>query len=162
MNGSTENRASGAPKKPGGPDNVLSLTTARQMLTLVRPIVEEVITRGRQRERLLREKERLDRQRRTLGWPERSRRYQLQDEIAAEERHIQEAAAELEELGLVLLDLELGKVGFPTMVNERRAFFTWQSGEEGLKHWHYLGETARRAIPPSWIAAGEGRRPGKH
>src|SRR5262245_46040126 len=104
MNGSTENRASGATEKPGGSDNVLSLTTARQMLTLVRKIAEEIVGRGQRLERLHLEKQRLDRKRCTLAWPERSRRYQLQDEIAYEERGLQEAAAELECLGVVLLD----------------------------------------------------------
>src|SRR5262245_29463030 len=150
MNGSTENRASGASKKPGGPDNVLSLTTARQMLPLVRQIVDELVSRGHQRERLQLEKERLDRQRHCLDWPARSRRYQLQDEIDDEERRMQDAAAELEALGLVLLDFELGKIGFPTLVNERRAFFTWQPDEGDLKYWHFLGEKMRRLIPAGW------------
>jgi hypothetical protein len=160
MNGSTENRASGASKKPGGPDNVLSLAVARRMLPLVGAIVAEIVASGRRRGRLLLEKGRLDRQRRLLDWPDRSRRYQLQDEIASEERKALEAVAELEALGLVLLDAERGRVGFPTLVNERRAFFTWQFGEEGLQYWHFLGENMRRTIPPSWAVAGEGRRPG--
>jgi hypothetical protein len=160
MNGSTENRASGAFEKPNGPDAVLSLTTARRMLTLVRQIVEEILGRGRRLERLHAEKHRLDRQRRTLNWPERSRRYQLQDEIADEEQGLQEAASELGALGVLLLDAGRGKVGFPTLVNERRAFFTWQPGEDGLKYWHFLGENVRRTIPPGWGKVAESRRPG--
>ncbi|HXG11946.1 MAG TPA: DUF2203 family protein [Gemmataceae bacterium] len=160
MNGSTENRAPGAPEKPGGPDNVFSLTTARRMLPLVRQIVADILGRGQRLKRLHAEKDCLDRQRRTLAWPGRSRRYQLQDEIADEERGLQEAVAELDSLGLVLLDEDEGRVGFPTLVNERRAFFTWQPGEDGLKHWHFLGESIRRVIPPSWAKA-DGLRPGK-
>ena len=46
MNGYTENRASGAPEKPGGSDNVLSLATARQMLPLVGRIAGEIVGLG--------------------------------------------------------------------------------------------------------------------
>lgn len=161
MNGYTENRASGAPEKPGGSDNVLSLTTARQMLPLIRRIAEEIVSRGQRLERLRLEKERLDRKRRSLAWPERSRRYQLQDEIVDEERGVQDALAELEVLGLVLLDYADGQIGFPTLVNDRRAFFTWQPSDDGLKYWHFLGENARRLIPVSWSKSADSRRSGK-
>lgn len=161
MNGSTENRASGASEKPGGSENILSLPVTRQMLPLVMKIVEEIVGRGQRIDRLHLEKERLDRQRRSLGWPERRRRYLLQDEIADEERHLQDAFAELEVLGVILLDGSEGRVGFPTLVNERRAFFTWQPGENEVLYWHFLGETTRRTIPAHWGKGGESRRSAK-
>ena len=44
----------------------------------------------------------------------------------------------------------LAGLGLP-MVNNRRAYFSWQLGEEGLHSWHFLEETACRPIPTTWL-----------
>jgi hypothetical protein len=106
---------------------------------------------------LLPEKDRLDRHRRELVWTERSRRYALQEQIAEEERNAVQASSELDGLGLVLIDAELGQVGFPTMVNNRKAFFSWRPGEELISFWHFVDDTERRAIPTSWTKTTESR-----
>ena len=54
----------------------------------------------------------------------------LQDEITRAEKELTETRDELSNLGVVLLDDGRGRVGFPTMVNNRRAYFSWQLGEE--------------------------------
>jgi hypothetical protein len=153
MNGSTGNTASGAFDKPDRRETLLNLTTARRMLALVRRIVADVSQALEELGRLCPEQERLDQQRRTLSWPERSRRYQLREEITAAEQALQQARSELENLGVVLVDEEAGWVGFPTVVNGRRAFFSWKPGEDSLKFWHFAGETVRRLIPASWTKA---------
>src|SRR5438270_10542693 len=150
MNGSTENRAQGASEKPGRRPVVFNLATARRMLPLVQRVVSDVIVYRRLLTQLRPEQSRLDRQRRTLAWPERSRRYQIQEEIATAERNFQEALAELTGLAVVLLDPVVGRVGFPTVVNNRQAFFSWQLGEEGVNHWHFPEDDNRRPIPASW------------
>src|SRR5262245_32600329 len=128
MNGSTENTKSGAFEKPSRRHAVLTLDTANRMLTLVRRIVDDLVQTQQHLNRLQPEQDRLDRQRRTLDWPERFRRYQLREEIAAEERHFQEASAELDVLGVMVFDVAKGRVGFPTIVNDRRAYFSWEPG----------------------------------
>ena len=81
--------------------------------------------------------------------------------MAAEESNLLEAMAELEVLGVALVDPETGRVGFPTIVNERPAFFSWQPGEETLKYWHFGSELVRRAIPASWAKHADIRLLGK-
>jgi len=129
---------------------VFNLATARRMLPLIQRVVSDVIVYRRLLAQLRPEQSRLDRQRRTLAWPERSRRYQIQEDIASADRSLQEALAELAGLAVALLDSELGRVGFPTVVNNRPAYFSWQLGEEGLKHWHFPEDDNRRSIPASW------------
>ena len=97
------------------------------------------------------EEEILDSKRRTLAWPGRQRRYHIKEELAQAENAALAARTELEELGVVVLDAELGRVGFPTMVNNRKAFFSWQPGNEGLHWWHFAEETHGRPIPQSWL-----------
>lgn len=151
MKGSRENRASDAPEQSGWRDAVLSWTTATRMLGLVRSIVHDVLEAQQRIVQLQPEKTRLDRRRHSLAWPERSRRYQLEEEISRAERICEEAEAELDSLGVALLGNPDGQVGFPTLVNDRRAFFSWRPGEATVQFWHFAGEGARRPIPAQWI-----------
>jgi hypothetical protein len=150
MSGSTENTAHGASETPSRREIALNLTTVRSMLPLVRRIVEDLVQDHQRLAQLQAEQERLDRQRRDLAWPERARRYQVQEDVAATDRRLQEALAELASLGVVLLVPEEGRVGFPTIVNSRTAFFSWRPGETSVSCWHFPGETVRRPIPASW------------
>jgi len=151
MNGFTGNKAFGASEKPEGGDIVLSLSTAQRMLPLVRHIVEDILTNEQALAHLQPEQDKLFRQRRSLAWPERQRRYQIQEEIACAERNLHEAYEEMQSLGVTLLDAETGRVGFPTLVNDRRAFFSWRPGEDGLHSWHFAEESVCRAIPDPWM-----------
>jgi hypothetical protein len=158
MNGSTENQTSGASEQDGGRDIVLTWTTSHRMLPLVQRIIED-ITRHRQAlAQLLPEKSRLERQRRSLSWPERAARYRLQEETNDLERYLEEEFAELEVLGVTLFDADCGQVGFPTLVNNRRAYFSWRPGEEDLRSWHFAGENLRRPVPVSWMTTHDSRR----
>jgi hypothetical protein len=158
MNGSTENQTSGASDQDGGRDIVLTWTTSHRMLPLVQRIIEDIRTHRLALARLVPEKSRLDKKRRALAWPERARRYRLQEEIADLERALDEASVELDVLGVALLEPDHGLVGFPTLVNNRRAFFSWRPGDEGLKAWHFAGENLRRRVPISWMTNTESRR----
>jgi len=155
MNGSTENRASDAFERPGRREVVLNLGTARRMVLLVKQIVQDVLD-GRQRlGRLTPEQECLDHKRHNLTWPQRRRRYQVQEELSAVEQSLRQAMAELDQLGVVLLDAGEGRVGLPTNVNNHLAFFSWKPGDDGLRYWHFAGETNRRTIPATWKEAGD-------
>lgn len=147
---STPNRATNPADKPRKKAISLDLTTARQMLPLVRSIVVDIVTSRQAIAKLTPEQERLDRHRRDLVWLERERRYQVTDEIAAAEKVLLRAVGELSGLGINLTDDLIGEVDFPTKINGRPAAFTWKLGEEGVRHWHYQGEDQLRPIPADW------------
>src|SRR5260370_4368776 len=144
MSGSTERRASGPFEKTGGPNVLFTWPVAQRMLPLVGQIVNQIRGEKHRLERMQWEKEKLDRMRRTLAWPLRSRRYQLQEEIAAAEQNLQSTLVELEGLGVSLVDFETGQVGFPTTVNNRPAFFSWRCEEESLQYCNYAENTTQR------------------
>jgi hypothetical protein len=158
MNGSTENRTPGASEKPGRQEISLKLPVARSMIPLVKRIVDDILNNRKELALLTPEQDRLFRHRRDLSWPERARRYRLQEEVTAIERRIEEALAELASLGVQLIDGEQGRVGFQTIVNGRAAFFSWQPGDEGIDFWHFPEEMTRHAIPTSWSKAPAGKR----
>ena len=150
MNGFAENTKSNASDKPGHKGAVLSLTTACQMLPLIRGVVKDVVEAQERLSRMNPELQMLDEHRRSLPWPSRSRRYFLTEETALEQRRLQGALAELDSLGVAVLDALIGRVGFPTIVNRQAAYFTWQVGEEQLQHWQFANDSAQRRIPASW------------
>ncbi|QJW93195.1 DUF2203 domain-containing protein [Frigoriglobus tundricola] len=150
----TPNRAGNSAGKPRKKEVTLDLSTARQMLPLVKSIVTDIVNSRRALNKLTPEQDRLERQRRELVWQERQRRYQIIDEIAAAEKALATALGELNNLGISLVDDEAGEVDFPTKVNGRTAAFSWLMGEDGLRHWHYTDEESRRPIPADWDKAG--------
>jgi hypothetical protein len=158
MNGSTENQTSGASEQDGGRDIVLTWTTSHRMLPLVQRIIDDITCHRRALALLVPERSRLDKQRRSLTWPERAARYRLQEEATDLEHALEEEFAELEVLGVTLFDADRGQVGFPTLVNNRRAYFSWRPGEEELRSWHFAGENLRRPVPVSWMTTHDSRR----
>jgi hypothetical protein len=129
----------------------LNLKTVQRMLPLVQRIVNDILASQKSLRHLQPEEETLDRKKRVLAWPERQRRYQVKDELARVDLCLQDALTELRELGITLLDGDQGRVGFPTVVNNRRAFFSWHMGEDGLHSWQFADEDVTRPIPLAWL-----------
>jgi hypothetical protein len=147
----TPRRAFGASAKSKRKDVNLDLPTVRQMLPLVKSIVADIVDRRSHLNRLHPEQETLERHRRDLAWQERARRYQIQEEIVATEGAYKLAVSELKDLGLALLDVNRGRVAFPTRINGRPAIFTWEPGEDSVSFWSYEDEELRRPIPTEWV-----------
>jgi hypothetical protein len=150
----TPNRAGNSAGKSRKKEVSHDLSTARQMLPLVRSIVTDIVHTRQAINRLTPEQERLDRQRRELVWQERQRRYQITEELATAEKALNTAVIELSDLGVTLVNDEAGEVDFPTRVNGRHAAFSWILGEDSLRFWHYADEDSRRPIPADWDRAG--------
>ena len=160
MNGFTEHQASGASEASGQSGVVLTWATAQSMLPLVRQVVADILQHANRLALLEPEKDRLDRVRLSLDWAGRSRRYQVSEEIVKANARLQEARSELDGLGVALVDLEIGQVGFPTIVNNRRAYFSWRPADEGLEFWHFVDSRHRRPVPAAWKDPAENRREG--
>jgi hypothetical protein len=158
MNGFTEPGTSDASEGLAYHDRILTWDTSFAMLPLVGRIAADVRRLHGELARLVPERDRLERERRTLAWPERARRYELAEVVAATEKDYADARAELEVVGVALLDPAVGLVGFPTVVNDRPAFFSWQPDEEGLNFWNFAGDTVRRPVPSDWTKPARERK----
>jgi hypothetical protein len=159
MNGFTERRTSGAGERPGRNDLVLTWEASSAMLPLVRRVVADVLRHQQRLAQLRPERDRLERNRLQLAWLDRARRYEIDEEITSVTNELRSSRGELESLSVALLDAETGLVGFPTIVNNRRAFFSWKPGEEGLTFWNFAGDLNRRLVPSNWKAAGKEKTP---
>ena len=147
----SSNRAPDSPEKSHRNAVTLDLRTARNMLPLVQSIVEDIRTHHVRLHELTPEQDRLERNRRTLNWTERDRRYNITEEIRTAERNLTTAVTELGTLGVELVDPVVGSVDFPTRINGRSAAFSWKHGEDALNFWHYADEGQRRPIPSDWV-----------
>jgi hypothetical protein len=143
-------RATGPSGQPRRKSISIELSTARQMLPLVRSIVQDIVDSRTTVIRLSGEQDALDRQRRNLSWESRRRRYLLSDELNTANKAYSAAVGELTQLGVNLVDESSGSVDFPTRINGRPAAFTWQMGEDGVRFWRYADEEQRRPIPTDW------------
>src|SRR5437016_202358 len=108
MNGFTEPRASGASEQPGQGDQILTWGASQAMLPLVGRITADIVASHQRHTQLQPELARLERRKHKLSWPERSRRYSIQDELIVLGREMQGHLAELSGLGVVLLDIAVG------------------------------------------------------
>lgn len=150
---SSPNRASNPSGKPRRKEISLDYATTRQMLPLVRSIVTDIVDASKRLAALAPEQETLDEHRRLLTWASRQRRYAIRDEVVQTEKVLADATAELDNLGLRLVDAPNGRVDFPTRINGRSAAFSWQLGEDAVSFWRYGGEDLRRPIPADWQSA---------
>jgi hypothetical protein len=128
----------------------VDLSTARRMLPLVLRIASDIVQDHRQLDRFSFELNGLDRDKRNLSWPERERRYAVQSEVTRLQTRLEEQKKELDSLGAVLVDPVSGAIDFPTFLNGRPAYYSWQIGENTVEFWHFDGESTRRPIPPNW------------
>ncbi len=64
----------------------------------------------------------------------------ISKEIKALSRSIAYHLDELEQVGCYLKDFELGLVEFPSVINNKVVFLTYQYGEKEINYWHYLTE----------------------
>lgn len=151
MSGSRSFPTSDASESPERNEVVLSLKTVEKMLPLVQRIAHDIVEAQRAIAVLHPEEQRLDRTRRDLDWPGRKRRYEVKEEMAKASTSLDNAREELRDMGLVLLDDLAGRIGFPTMVNNRRAYFSWIQGDVKPSTWRFADETVDRPIPPSWL-----------
>jgi hypothetical protein len=138
--------------RPPGPNEPLfELPTVIKMLPLVRKIADDLLAGRKQLAELRSIQSRLERHRKDLSWPERRHRYQVQDSLVEADKRLRSLTTELESLGIAIVDRATAQLGFPTIVNNRLAFFSWIPGEETVTFWHYDGEESRRRpIPEAW------------
>ena len=62
-----------------------------------------------------------------------------------------DCVAELEELGVVVKDLDLGLLDFPALRHGEEVELCWQVGEPAVEHWHPLAAGFRGRKPIDWV-----------
>ena len=124
------------------PTKMFNIEEATQLLSRVRPLVEQlqglqrsIITTNRQLDEAVLKLSQGN------GYPLREIRQQIQD-LTKHQLHLieafQSAAQQLESIGCLLKDLNLGLVDFYSLRNGEPVFLCWKFGEEQIRFWHRL------------------------
>ena len=77
------------------------------------------------------------------------------------ERSLEQALREIEQLGCVVKDLEIGLIDFPCRVGDREAYLCWRLGEPSIRFWHTTDEgfAGRKPIDENFQALLKRPRP---
>lgn len=109
-----------------------SVQEANCSLVLVRRIINDIVSHYRRLRELHETYQSLD-QIGDMAQAEKTRQ-----QYAASTDHLAELREELEEIGCILKDFEIGLVDFPSFHDGREVLLCWKLGEEHVEHWHEL------------------------
>lgn len=118
-----------------------TLEEAGDLLPRVRPLAEGLVERKRALDRAESRREEL---RARIGanggdiTPADVR--EAEQAVAQEAAAVAAAVDELQELGVLVKDLDLGLVDFPSLREEEVVLLCWRVGEEEIGYWHGLEE----------------------
>ena len=74
---------------------------------------------------------------------------------------LRQVLEEVQELGCVVKDLDIGLVDFPTLFQGREVYLCWKLGEPAIAFWHGIDEgfAGRKAIDQDFREHHQGDRP---
>ena len=75
-------------------------------------------------------------------------------------QRVKDAMAEIESIGALVKDLDMGLIDFPCVVEGSTVLLCWKLGEDRITHWHGTSEgfTARKPIDDRIARAGKAKR----
>ena len=129
--------------------HLFSIEQARAMLPLLRLIVTDISLSHRELT------ERKSNLRRMLRRNEGKARFQIydseiteiQEDLKNETSHLENYVSELEQLGVILRSAHDGIVDFPTVIDDRPAYYTWQMEQQDIVDFHRADETTADRKP---------------
>ena len=129
--------------------HLFTIEQARAMLPLLRLIVTDISLSHRELT------ERKSNLRRMLRRNEGKARFQIydaeiteiQEDLKNETAHLEDYVSELEQLGVILRSAHDGIVDFPTIIDDRPAYYTWQMEQQDIVDFHRADETTADRKP---------------
>ena len=124
---------------------------ANDELAHIRPLVEELVARRREQQRLA--TVRVDRATKVAGNGGGFDPRAVQEENEAEQRARVEIARCVNEIhgrGAIVKDIDTGLVDFPAVRDGEEILLCWRLGEDAITHWHSLEEgfAGRKRLDP--------------
>jgi len=74
---------------------------------------------------------------------------------------LKQALGEIETNGVLVKDLDIGLIDFPTLLDEQEVYLCWKLGESHIGWWHHTSEgyAGRKAIDRDFLERHQGGRP---
>ena len=75
-------------------------------------------------------------------------------------QRVKDAMAEIESIGALVKDLDIGLIDFPCVVDRTTVLLCWKLGEQRITHWHETNEGfgARKPIDERIARAGKAKK----
>ena len=75
-------------------------------------------------------------------------------------QRVKDAMAEIESIGALVKDLDIGLIDFPCVVDGNTVLLCWKMGEQRITHWHGTNEgfSARKPIDDRIARAGKAKK----
>lgn len=82
---------------------------------------------------------------------------------AEKDQHVEalkKALGDIESSGVLLKDLDIGLIDFPTLLDGEEVYLCWKLGEHGISFWHHTteGYAGRKQIDRSFLDRHQGGR----
>jgi len=120
----------------------ISIDTANKMLSLVRPITEELISTWTE---ILARAERI-KQLKLSDFDESQGIFKSATDMYRLVQDLNRNIDELEQLGCVVESFDKGTIDFPSTLENEPVMLCWTLGESEISHYHKLGENARHRL----------------
>jgi hypothetical protein len=74
---------------------------------------------------------------------------------------LKQALSEIENTGVLVKDLDIGLLDFPTLLDDTEVYLCWKLGEPRIGHWHHTSEgfAGRKSIDRDFLDRHRGGRP---
>ncbi len=75
--------------------------------------------------------------------------------------HLKETLEKIQEYGVLVKDLDIGLIDFPTLFRGEEVYLCWKLGESGIQFWHgvHEGFRGRKPIDRDFLEHHQGERP---
>jgi len=111
-----------------------SIEQANHSLVLVRPIVQDIVNKRNMMIDTKKKIKNLDTDNLVIQWI--TKENELKKELKELSTSITYNLEELEMIGCYLKDFKKGVIDFPSVLDRRVVFLSWQLGEKTVNNWH--------------------------
>jgi len=133
-----------------------TLQQAERLLPALKEQIEQAITLKRENQSAQKEIQRYNERVSRLGGVliDRQELLRVRARMDATAMRLREVVESVQQTGILVKDLDIGLVDFPTLLGGREVMLCWRLGEEAIRYWHGAeeGYRGRKEIDQDFLA----------
>jgi len=137
-----------------------TLEQAERLLPAVKGQIEQAVTLKKENESAQKELQRHNQRVANLGGVliDRQELLRVRARMDATALRLREVVESVQQTGVLIKDLDIGLIDFPTLLGGREVMLCWRLGEEAIRYWHGAeeGYRGRKEIDEDFLAGHRG------